>query len=333
MKLLKNIYLKETIKELIILAIIVAFILFPLPYYITIGGGTIDTSNRFEISGIKNKKGSFSLAYVRQLKGTPLTFVLGKLIPSWEVDSFKAYGYEDSESYADIVKRNHLDLNESLMIATKTAYQASGKTYLEKDLKYILYYVIPENRGDLIVGDELVSYDGKILINQEELSNYISTKEVGSKIKFIFKRGKKNIIQDFKVIKENERKIIGIILMNNSKYETDPKIKFKFDKAEQGSSGGVTLALSIYDALSGGQLSKGRKIVGTGTIEAGGRVGPIGGEVHKLDGAIKAKADIFIVPAGDNYKEVLKEAKRRKSKIKIIPVKTFAEAINALNEK
>ena len=64
-------------------------------------------------------------------------------------------------------------------------------------------------------------------------------------------------------------------------------------------------------------------------MEPDGTVGPIGGIKYKLLGANK-KADYFLVPAGDNYKEALKLKKKNHLKIKLIKVKTFKDAINKL---
>lgn len=51
--------------------------------------------------------------------------------------------------------------------------------------------------------------------------------------------------------------------------------------------------LEIYNSLTDDDLTKGYKIVGTGTIDMEGNVGMIGGVKYKLKGAIKKKADIF----------------------------------------
>jgi PDZ domain-containing protein len=90
------------------------------------------------------------------------------------------------------------------------------------------------------------------------------------------------------------------------------------------------LALTIYNKLTSNDITKGKKIVGTGTISIDGSVGEISGIEYKLKGAVHEKADLFIAPNGDNYKEAMRIKKQKHYDIKIIGVSTFDDAINYL---
>ena len=90
------------------------------------------------------------------------------------------------------------------------------------------------------------------------------------------------------------------------------------------------LSLAIYDKLIDEDLTKGYKIVGTGTIGADGSVGAIGGVTYKLRGAVNSKADLFIVPAGENYEDAMALKEEKGYDIDIIGVRTFDEAVEAL---
>ena len=67
--------------------------------------------------------------------------------------------------------------------------------------------------------------------------------------------------------------------------------------------------LAIYNYLTEEDITHGKTIVGTGTIDINGNVGEISGVKYKLQGAIKEKADIFLVPSGDNYNEAIETVK------------------------
>jgi PDZ domain-containing protein len=56
-------------------------------------------------------------------------------------------------------------------------------------------------------------------------------------------------------------------------------------------------ALTVYDELSPSDLAAGRRIVGTGTIDADGNVGEIGGIQAKARAALAAGAQLFLAPA------------------------------------
>ncbi|GAA1492155.1 YlbL family protein [Curtobacterium herbarum] len=63
-----------------------------------------------------------------------------------------------------------------------------------------------------------------------------------------------------------------------------------------GPSAGMMFALGIIDEITPGELNGGKHVAGTGTITAGGQVGPIGGIRQKLYGARAAGATVFLAP-------------------------------------
>lgn len=71
-----------------------------------------------------------------------------------------------------------------------------------------------------------------------------------------------------------------------------------------GPSGGQMFALGIIEKLTPGSLTGGKNIAGTGTIDAVGNIGPIGGIREKLISAVRAGDRYFLAPAS-NCGEVL----------------------------
>jgi PDZ domain-containing protein len=66
-----------------------------------------------------------------------------------------------------------------------------------------------------------------------------------------------------------------------------------------GPSAGMMFALGIMDKVGKVDLTHGRFIAGTGTIDQSGAVGPIGGIQLKMIAARKAGATVFLAPAGN----------------------------------
>jgi PDZ domain-containing protein len=96
-------------------------------------------------------------------------------------------------------------------------------------------------------------------------------------------------------------------------------------------------SLEIYNQLNKEDYTKGYQIAGTGTIDPDGTVGPIGGIEQKIVAADKAGAEIFFAPnvkggKDSNYPAAVKTARDIHSKMKIVPVDTFDDAINYLNK-
>ena len=140
---------------------------------------------------------------------------------------------------------------------------------------------------------------------------------------------KKEVDRKAEVININGELKVGIAFLTTYEYETDPSITVKTKSSESGSSGGLMLSLAIYNAITKEDITKGKTIVGTGTIDVLGNVGKIDGVKYKILGAGKNKADLFICPK-DNYDDAMKVKKEHNLNINIISVETFDEAINYL---
>lgn len=86
------------------------------------------------------------------------------------------------------------------------------------------------------------------------------------------------------------------------RYEFPIDVELQLDDVG-GPSAGMMFALGIVDKLTPGAMTGGEVVAGTGTIDAAGDVGPIGGIRQKLWGAEAAGADWFLAPE-DNCDEV-----------------------------
>ncbi|WP_345565572.1 YlbL family protein [Streptomyces plumbiresistens] len=112
---------------------------------------------------------------------------------------------------------------------------------------------------------------------------------------------------------------------------SDKDIKVTLKLADVGGpSAGLLFTLGIIDKLegdgSGGDLTGGRTIAGTGTIEANGEVGAVGGVALKTQAARRDGATVFLVP-----KDECSDAKSELPKgLRLIPVTTLKGAVNAL---
>jgi len=93
-----------------------------------------------------------------------------------------------------------------------------------------------------------------------------------------------------------------------------------------GPSAGLAFTLGVIDELSAGDLTGGRTIAATGTIEADGSVGDVGGVVQKTAAVRRAGAVAFLVPPGE-YADAEKHAG---PKLKVIKVTSLEQALNAL---
>jgi len=87
--------------------------------------------------------------------------------------------------------------------------------------------------------------------------------------------------------------LIGVTLTNDYDFPIDVTIQLN---NVGGPSAGMMFALGIIDSLTPGELNGGENVAGTGTIDASGEVGPIGGIRQKMWGAVDAGAEWFLAP-------------------------------------
>ena len=169
--------------------------------------------------------------------------------------------------------------------------------------------------------------------------DYINEKKAGDVIDLVFKReGKeKKVSIPLKTFKDDSSRVgIGISLDDYRKVITNPEISIDTDQIG-GPSAGLMFTLEIYNQLTEGDITKGYDIAGTGTISDDGTVGPIGGIQQKIVAADNSGAEIFFAPnengaAGSNYEEAMIAAKDIKTKMKIIPVDSFNDALQYLTK-
>lgn len=93
-----------------------------------------------------------------------------------------------------------------------------------------------------------------------------------------------------------------------------------------GPSAGMMFSLGIIDTLTPGDLTGGHRIAGTGTIDARGAVGPIGGIRQKMHGAVAAGAEYMLAPQS-NCDEVVGHVP---DGLRVFSVQTLDDALGVL---
>jgi len=328
--------IKKIIREyyisIIIIVISTIVFLIPFPYYINAPGGLIDMSKRIKMDNIYESKGSINMAYVTELKATIPTLIVAYFKKTWDVVKINDIKY-DNQTIEEMNFRNRMLLKEAGNNAIIVAYNKLGRTAKIVNQDLIITYVDEKADTDLKIGDIIVEIEGYEVNNYSSLISIVQKYEEGDTIKIKVKKDDKVIDKQATLYFDYDRVVIGIVLTPDLTLKTIPKIDLKFENSESGPSGGLMTAIAIYDSLTKTDLTKGKRIVGTGTIDIDGNVGNIGGVEYKLIGAVKEKADIFLVPSGSNYEDAIKLKKKNKYDITIVSIKTFNQAIEYLENQ
>ncbi|MFB7589533.1 S16 family serine protease [Streptomyces sp. NPDC056169] len=97
-----------------------------------------------------------------------------------------------------------------------------------------------------------------------------------------------------------------------------------------GPSAGLLFSLGIVDKLDGdgdgGDLTGGRTVAGTGTIQADGTVGAVGGVSLKTQAAARDGATVFLVPKAECSDAQAEQPKG----LRLVPVTALSDAVASL---
>ena len=222
------------------------------------------------------------------------------------------------------------------MESSKVTSTAAALRYLGYDFDEVYYVSDIRDYSDAIkklkIGDVITKIDGKEINQIEEIRTSYAKKSIGDSLLITVERKDKNgkvasvttrvILVENLDIEEKERPAIGILVGTSARFPID--VDFNLPGVG-GPSAGLIFAVGIVEKLTEEDLVRGRKIAGTGTISASGKVGGIGGIEEKMVGASRIGATIFIAP-----RENCPDIEHVPNGLKVIPVSTLSEAIEAL---
>ncbi len=180
----------------------------------------------------------------------------------------------------------------------------------------------------LELGDTIVSVNGITVATLGDVSPALDGQQVGDLAELTVRRDGELVELDVELAEREDEPgvpMIGIVLGEL----TEPPFPIDIEAGDVGGpSAGMMHTIAIVDALTEGELTNGRIVAGTGTIDFDGNVGNIGGIRQKVVGAEAAGAEFILVPAG-NYESALTAPRES---IEIVPVATLHEAIEFLED-
>ena len=323
-------FIKENYKGLI--AIVVVFLLFmiELPYSIYTPGGAVDLNKRISVNNGYEAEGSFNMAYVSMVRGSIPFLLLSYIIPDWDIVSSDEITIE-GENMEEMLEREKLYMQESMDAAIINAYRAAGADLNITGTISEVSFIAEEADTNLKIGDEIIRANQVEIHSLDDLKKVIEGLDEKEKVRLDVIRDDEEKECFAYTYKTDDGMKIGVSLLTTYEYTTAPEVSITSKASEAGSSGGLMMSLTIYNSLVPEDITGGKKIVGTGTIDIDGNIGEIGGVKYKLIGGVKNDADVFICPE-ENYEEAIEVVLDKDYDIPIISVSTFLEAIEALEE-
>ncbi|MGO4487786.1 YlbL family protein [Microbacterium sp. 2RAF4] len=281
------------------------------------GAETFETAGTLDLTTVQ---------VVGNRERTPSWF---ELALAW-MDSSKAVVPLDSVFPQGVTTEQRDERNATLMVDSQHEATAAALNELGYDTgaQVVVVDAVADSPADGILeaDDVITAIDGTALTSATQLREAIQAAG-GAPVQLTVVRD--GTEQTVEVTPEEHTEgdkttwLIGITLRTDYDFEID--VTIQLDNVG-GPSAGMMFALGIIDTLTEGELNGGEDIAGTGTIDAAGTVGPIGGIRQKLYGARDAGAEYFLAPA-DNCDEVVGHVP---DGLQVIRTATLDESLAAL---
>ena len=232
--------------------------------------------------------------------------------------------FPPQQSEKDAQEEGAAEMAGSQSVATATALRAIGTAVPEM----VVIAGVPDDspsKGAFEADDVLVSIDGEPASSSDAVRAAVQRHQPGDSFPVVVRRDGKEQTVTAKTGEVDGRTVMGVGLRLD--YDLPVDVTLRTGNVG-GPSAGLMFSLAIYDALTPGELTGGKNIAGTGTMDDAGTVGPIGGIRQKLVGARRAGADYFLAPA-DNCDDVVGNVP---DGLTVVKVATFDEGRAAVRD-
>ncbi|WP_201346657.1 SepM family pheromone-processing serine protease, partial [Lactobacillus nasalidis] len=287
---------RRALAGLFVVILLAVVLLLPTNYVIEAPGDALAVGNYLKTSGVKSRKNLYFVTVSERRA------VLGDYLWSFtqpyedRMTLSEATGGSSTEEYEQLQKW-YMQTSQQTAI-----YYAAKKAGLKPKLKYRGVYVMSVQSSSsfkkkLMIGDTIVAANGRKFQSVQGFMSYLQKQQLGQKVTItVLRSGKKKTFSGKIVkVKGTGKPGIGISMVERVKVQVTPKTTISVGDIG-GPSAGLMFSLACYQNYTGKNLTKGHKVAGTGTIDAKGNVGIIGGVDKKVVAAAKAGAEVFFAP-------------------------------------
>ena len=296
---------------------------FPTPYSLLMPGSALDLSTVVSVPGHRSPGVHLYMTDVRLLSNAAPFSLIDAFWPGTRVlktDDVIPVSMSSSKYEMLMVDA----MRQSQDISVYVAERAAGYAMPPVRSQVVVGGLAPASHARLKAGDVLRSVDGVPFESAIALQGLLARMRPGTMARVAYTRNGADASTEVTTIALDGKTRLGVFIGVEQKIPPPPvPVRFALHDVS-GSSGGLMFALEIYRSLRPSSGHANERIAGTGTLDADGKVGAIAGTMQKLVAARRAGATIFLVPT-ENYGEI-----RDQHDLRVIPVRTFAEAVRAL---
>jgi Lon-like protease len=292
-----------------VLACLIVVFLVPVPYVALTPGPTYNTLGKLhgkpvvQITGHRtfDASGHLNMVTVSYIggPGSNPPFNIFAAIQAWLSPHEAVVPQEElfppGQTQQQVVKQDTLQMVNSQQTAQAAAFCQLGISFTTIDTVSSTIKGMPA-AGRLRRGDVITAVDGRPVTCRHTAASMIRARPAGHLVRLtISRRGTSHNIT-LRTTGYHGQPVIGVNVAESFKFPFNVKINIG---NVGGPSAGMMFALAIIDKLTPANLAGGKFVAGTGEIEVGGAVDPIGGIQQKMAAARAAGATVFLAPAGN----------------------------------
>ncbi len=274
------------------------------------------------------------LTDVQLARVSALTYLFFKAQPNTELYPLPAVtgGTDPSE----LAAQGDLQMSQAIASAKTAALRHLGYQVPAVPAGAVIAGTFPGTpaNGVLHVGDVVVALDGHPTLTARALTDALSAHHPGQTVVFSVRKGGTGSPVPVSItLRATKVTVGGVSLTLDLGIQPEDQVTYSYPFPVKisvpdigGPSAGLALTLGVIDALDGGSLTGGKTVAATGTIDAAGMVGDVGGVPQKTVAVEKGGASIFLVPS---VERAAAESKARPG-LHVYAVRTLDEAIHVL---
>lgn len=284
-----------------VVVVAAAALVVPMPLAEIVPGGAKEIPELVEIGGEVETtpiNGEVSLLTIVLRQPALVDSVAAWLSPSRDLQPATSVippGIERREYF----RLQRIEFERAFELAAAVGLEAAGYEVTVTDAP-VVFGVQPDGPSDgvLRTGDVIVTLEGRRVSSAEDLIDQLADVTVGQELELGIRRGSErlDVTVTADAVTGLDRPGLGVQVRTVG---GDIELPFPVELRDSnigGPSAGLMTAITVYDLLVDDDLIAGRTVVGTGTIDADGRVGAIGGLPEKVAAARGAGADLMLYP-------------------------------------
>lgn len=234
--------------------------------------------------------------------------------------------YPPNEDEATFTRRNLAEMDRSKLDAA-----AAALAHLDYDVDLAPRGAeVVEELDDVALapGDVITAVAGQRVSDAKQALRRIESRPPGTPVTLTVRRSGQRLQRMVRVRRDEQGAFFPVVLRDHVELPVAVDIEVG---DVGGPSAGLMFAVAIVDTLTPRDLTGGAVIAGTGTINAEGRVGAVGGLRQKILGALTPDdgrpATVFLAPAGevDAVRGLSPERE-----LTVVPVSDLSDAVDAL---